>query len=152
MLEVGSQVKDFTLLDDEGNEFNLFDNLSDKTVIYFYPKDDTPGCTTQACEFRDNYHRFKELDIQIIGVSPDNVESHQAFKAKHELPFKLLADPEMKVINQFGAYGDKNLYGRITKGIKRSTFIINKEGIVEKVYKRAIPAKNAHQIIEYLTK
>lgn len=145
MLDIGTKVKDFTLLDDEGAEFKFSDNLGKKFVIYFYPKDNTPGCTTQACEFRDSYHRFKEMDVDVIGISADSVESHKKFKEKYDLPFKLLADTEREVIEQFEV-------AKKPTGIKRSTFIIDEEGKVEKVYEKAIPSENAGEIIDYLNK
>ncbi len=151
MLKKGTQVKDFTLKDEMGNDWTLSDYLGKKLVVYFYPKDETPGCTTQACEFRDNYHRFEAMDVPIIGISADSVESHKAFKENHDLPFTLLADEDQKVIGYFGAYGEKNVFGKTKMGIMRSTFVIDEKGVIEKVYEKASPAKNAGMIIDYLT-
>lgn len=151
MLTENTKVKDFTLKDENGEDWTLSDHLGKKIVLYFYPKDETPGCTTQACEFRDNYHRFKEVDVDVVGISADSVESHKAFKENHDLPFTLLADENRDVISYFGAYGEKNIFGKMKMGIMRATFIINEAGEIEKVYEKASPAKNAGKIIDYLT-
>lgn len=150
MLEAGTKVKDFILKDDKGNDFKFSDHLGERMVIYFYPKDDTPGCTKQACEFRNKIEGFKERDVTVIGISMDSTESHRKFIDKYNLPFTLLSDPEHKVLDYFGAWEEKNMYGVKKMGVIRSTFIINKDGVIEKVYKRAIPDKNAEQILKYL--
>ncbi len=151
MLQEGVKVKDFTLKDETGADWTLSDHLGKKLVIYFYPKDETPGCTTQACEFRDSYHRFEAMDVPIIGISADSVESHKAFKENHNLPFTLLADEAKEAIGIFGAEGEKNVFGKTKMGILRSTFVIDENGVIEKVYEKASPAKNAGMIIDYLT-
>lgn len=151
MLETGTKIKDFTLKDDTGNDWTLSDHLGKKFVLYFYPKDETPGCTTQACEFRDSYHQFEKIGVQVVGVSADSVESHKEFKENHNLPFTLLSDPDREVISYFGAYGEKNIFGKMKMGIMRSTFVIDEDGVIEKVYEKASPAKNAGDIIDYLT-
>jgi len=135
ILDVGDEVPNFCLkgLDEQGEEKEFcFDQFRDKKVIlYFYPKDNTPGCTTEACDFRDNLNRFKEYGITVIGVSPDSVKSHRRFKEKYNLNFILLSDPDKRVAEMFGAYGEKKSYGRITKGIIRSTFYIENGKIVK---------------------
>lgn len=150
MLEENKKVEDFTLLDDEGNEWTLSKHLDKKVIIYFYPKDNTPGCTTQACTFRDNYDIFKSLNAYIIGISADSVKSHANFKAKKELPFTLLSDPDKKVIQYFGAFGEKKMFGKTYDGIIRSTFIIDENQNLIKVYKKASPTKNPLEIIDFL--
>lgn len=150
MLTEKTKVKDFSLKDQNNNIFKLSDHLGKKVIIYFYPQDDTPGCTLQAQEFKKEYQAFKEHGFLVVGISPDSIESHQCFIKNHGLPFTLLSDPSKEVMKYFGAYGEKNLYGRKTIGVIRSTFIIDETGHIEKVYKRAIPAKNATQILKYL--
>lgn len=151
MLKVNTKVKDFTLKDDKGEDWTFSDHVGKRMIIYFYPKNETPGCTSQACEFRDSYHRFRSMDVPVIGISADSVESHQSFKENHDLPFTLLSDEDRQVISYFQAYGEKNIFGKIQMGIMRSTFIIDEEGKIEKVYKKASPSKNAGEIIDYLT-
>lgn len=151
MLSENTKVKDFTLKDENGDDWTLSDHLGKKFVLYFYPRDETPGCTTQACEFRDSYHRFEALGVPVVGISADSVESHKAFKENHNLPFTLLADEDRKVISYFGAASEKSVLGKIKLGTMRSTFIIDEEGKIEKVYEKASPAKNAGNIIDYLT-
>jgi len=135
ILDVGDEVPNFCLrgLNEQGEErefcFDQFKNR--KVILYFYPKDNTPGCTTEACDFRDNLNRFKEYGITVIGVSPDSVENHRRFKEKYNLNFILLSDPDKRVAEMFGAYGEKKSYGRITKGIIRSTFYIENGKIVK---------------------
>lgn len=150
MLEVGTKVKDFSLLDSEGKTHALSEHLGKKVVVYFYPKDNTPGCTTQACSFRDYYHEINNMNVVLFGISPDDSNSHIKFSEKYNLPFTLLSDPDHKVSKYFGAYGKKNLYGKIFDGMKRSTFIIDEEGKVEKVWKKASAKTNAEAVVKYL--
>ncbi|HIO41729.1 MAG TPA: thioredoxin-dependent thiol peroxidase [Aquifex sp.] len=135
VVDVGDEVPNFCLkgIDEHGEEREFcFDQFRDKKVIlYFYPKDNTPGCTTEACDFRDNLNRFKEFGITVIGISPDSVKSHKRFREKYGLNFILLSDPDKKVAEMFGAYGEKKSYGRITKGIIRSTFYIENGKVVK---------------------
>ncbi len=150
MLKIGSKVKDFNLLDFEGNMHTLSNYLGKKVVIYFYPKDNTPGCTKQACNFRDNFTYFKEKDIILLGISPDGAKSHEKFTNKYNLPFTLLSDEDHSVSKYFGAWGIKNLYGRQFEGIIRSTYIIDEKGYLEKVWHPANASKNTLEVIEYL--
>lgn len=142
MLAVGQMVKDFTLRDKEGNPVSLSDFRRQKVVIYFYPKDDTPGCTKQACAFRDAYAGFSARKIAVIGISRDSTDSHQKFAEKYRLPFLLLADPDSTVIDAFGVKG--------TLGTVRATFVISELGMIEKVFEKATPDTNAADILAYL--
>ena len=152
MLEKGTKAPDFTLFDKDGNEVSLSDFSGKKIVLYFYPKDNTPGCTRQACAFAESFKKFKELDAVVIGISKDSVSSHVKFAEKYSLPFVLLSDPEHKVIEAFGAWQEKKNYGKTYFGTVRSTFIIDKNGIIEKVMPKVKPDTNAAEILEYLEK
>ncbi len=152
MLEKGTKAPDFTLFDKEGNEVFLSDFFGKKIVLYFYPKDNTPGCTRQACAFAESFEKFKELDAVVIGISKDSVSSHVKFAEKYSLPFVLLSDPEHKVIEAFGAWQEKKNYGKTYFGTVRSTFIIDENGIIEKVMPKVKPDTNAAEILEYLEK
>ena len=151
MLEVGALAPDFTLNDQNGNAVSLSDFRGKKIVVYFYPKDNTPGCTRQACAFAQNFEGFRSLDVPVIGISKDSVASHLKFAQKYELPFILLADPERAAIEPFGVWQEKKLYGKVSMGVVRSTFIIDEEGRVEKVMPKVKPDTNAAEILEYLT-
>ena len=151
MLEVGALAPDFTLNDQNGNAVSLSDFRGKKVVVYFYPKDNTPGCTRQACAFAQNFEGFRSLDVPVIGISKDSVASHLKFAQKYELPFILLADPERAAIEPFGVWQEKKLYGKVSMGVVRSTFIIDEEGRVEKVMPKVKPDTNAAEILEYLT-
>lgn len=140
----------FSLKDQNGNTVKLSDFLGKKVVVYFYPKDHTPGCTRQACAFRDAYDGFKKKNIVVIGISKDSMESHRNFIADYQLPFILLADPELEAINAFGVWGEKNLYGIKSMGVFRSTFIIDEKGVIVKVFPKANPDTNASDILEFL--
>ncbi len=150
MLEKGTKAPDFTLFDKDGNEVSLSDFSGKKNVLYFYPKDNTPGCTRQACAFAESFEKFKELDAAVIGISKDSVSSHAKFAEKYSLPFVLLSDPEHKVIEAFGAWQEKKNYGKTYFGTVRSTFIIDENGIIEKVMPKVKPDTNAAEILEYL--
>jgi peroxiredoxin Q/BCP len=150
MLEVGTKVKNFSLKDAFGKTHMLTDYLGKKVVIYFYPKDDTPGCTTQACAFRDAYDDFKSDDIVVIGISKDSPESHMKFITKYDLPFILLSDEDVAVANYFGVYIEKSMYGKKYMGVNRSTFILNEEGIITHVFEKASPSENADDILKVL--
>lgn len=130
MLKPGDTVEDFTLLNDKGDNISLSDYKGKKVVVYFYPRDDTPGCTTEACSFRDEISQFTDRNTVILGISKDSVNSHEKFIEKYDLPFQLLSDPETNVIQQFGAWGEKKNYGKTYMGILRSTFILDEEGKV----------------------
>ncbi len=135
-LEVGMQAPDFTLLGSDGAVHTLRDYRNQKVILYFYPRDNTPGCTTQALAFRDEIETFKDLNAVIIGISRDTVTSHQKFITKHDLPFLLLADTEEVVVNDYGVLKEKMMYGKKAIGIERSTFIINEEGIIEQIFRK----------------
>ena len=150
MLEAGMKAPDFTLEDKDGNLVSLHDFSGKKVVVYFYPKDSTRGCTRQACAFRNNYGEYKNLGVEVIGISKDSVKSHSNFAAKQELPFILLSDPERKAIEAFGVWQEKKMYGKVSMGVVRSTFVIDENGVVEKVYPKAKPDTNAEEILAYL--
>lgn len=149
MLEVGTKAPDFLLKDKDGKDIRLSDYLGKKVVVYFYPRDNTPGCTRQACAFAVAYDGFKEKDIVVIGISKDSVASHEKFAAKHNLPFILVSDPDLEAIKGFDVWQEKKLYGKVSMGVVRSTFILNEKGVVEKVYKKAKPDTNAEEILAY---
>jgi len=151
MLEVGAKAPDFTLMSDQEKEVSLSDFLGEKDVVlYFYPKDNTPGCTKEACSFRDNLPQIEAKNAVVIGVSPDSVKSHQNFKKKHDLNFILLSDPEHKVAEAYGAWGEKKNYGRVYYGIIRSTFLIGKDGIIKKVFKKVNTKIHGEEVLEVL--
>ncbi|MFB0503867.1 MAG: thioredoxin-dependent thiol peroxidase [Candidatus Bathyarchaeia archaeon] len=136
MVSEGEEAPNFTLQADDGREVSLNDYRGKKVVLYFYPKDGTPGCTSEAIEFRDMVRDFEKEDIVILGVSKDTIQSHQKFKQKHELPFTLLSDPEGKVLNLYGVWKKKSLYGRTFMGTERTTFLIDETGTVQKAYRK----------------
>jgi len=136
MLEVGQQAPDFTLVDGEGRRAKLADFAGKNLVLFFYPEDDTPGCTKEACGFRDAWDKLQELGAVVIGVSPDGADSHQQFTAKYQLPFRLLSDPTHETMRAYGAYGEKNMYGKKTIGVIRSTTWIGPDGRVRKHWAR----------------
>ena len=150
MLDEGKKAPDFTLLRDGGEEVSLSDFRGQKVVLYFYPKDNTSGCTTQACEFRDQHPDFQKVDTVILGVSPDSVRSHQGFRDKHELPFPLLADTEHKVAEAYGVWKEKSMYGRKYWGIERSTFLIDEEGGLQKVWRKVKARGHAQEVLAAL--
>lgn len=135
MINVGDAVPTYQLTTDQGETIALTDYSGKFVVLYFYPKDHTPGCTTQACSFRDSYDQFEELNVTIIGVSPDSVESHQSFKEKHDLPFSLIVDTDHQLAKDFGATKMKEKAGEQYLGINRSTYLIDQNGIVQKIFK-----------------
>ncbi len=149
-VEVGQKVNDFTLKNNGGETVNLSDYAGKHVVLYFYPKDDTPGCTTEACDFRDNYESFKELDAVILGISPDSEESHKKFIDKHDLPFELLVDTDKEVAEQFGVWQKKNKFGKEYMGIVRSTFIIDKEGVLQKEYRNVQVKGHVDNALNYI--
>ena len=150
MLTVGTKAPDFTLNDQNGAEVRLSDFLGRKVGLYFYPKDNTPGCTRQACAFAGSYAAFKEQDAVVIGVSKDSVASHVKFAQKYELPFILLSDPELQAIQAYDVWQEKKLYGKVSMGVVRSTYIIDENGLIEKVMPKVKPDTNAAEILEYL--
>ena len=150
MLEIGVKAPEFKLQDKDGNLVSLSDFKNKKVVLYFYPKDSTPGCTKQACLFRDNYENFKSKDVVVIGISKDSVKSHERFAQKNELPFILLSDPELETIKAYDVWKEKKLYGKIGFGVVRTTYIIDENGFIGKVYEKVKPDKNVGELLEYL--
>ena len=150
MLEVGTKAPDFQLLDQDGSAVRLSDFTGKKVVLYFYPKDNTPGCTRQACAFGANYAQFKALDVVVIGISKDSVASHLKFAQKYDLPFRLLSDPELQVIQAYGVWQEKKLYGKVSMGVVRTTFLIDEQGNIEKIMPKVKPDTNAAEILAYL--
>jgi peroxiredoxin Q/BCP len=151
MLKEGDKAPDFSLQDDSGKEVSLKDLKGKKVVLYFYPKDDTPGCTKEACSFRDDYSKYKKANTVIYGVSKDSVDSHQEFKKKYSLPFPLLVDTDAKLAQQYGAWGEKNMYGKVSMGLIRSTFVIDENGKLEKIYQNVKVDGHSEALIEHLS-
>jgi len=151
MIEIGVKAPDFTLSDKDGNAVSLSDFAGKKVVLYFYPKDNTPGCTRQACASAASYEAFKSLNAVVIGVSKDSVASHAKFAAKHDLPFILLADPELEVIKAYDVWQEKKLYGKVSMGVVRTTVVIDENGVIEKAMPKVKPDTNAAEILAYLT-
>ncbi len=150
MLEKGMKAPDFTLQDKNGNNVSLSDFRGKKVVLYFYPKDNTPGCTRQACAFAGAYRQFSEKNVEVIGISKDSVASHLKFAEKHSLPFILLADPNLDAIQKYGVWQEKKLYGKVSMGVVRTTFIIDENGIIEKVMPKVKPDTNAGEILGFI--
>ncbi|HWD95701.1 MAG TPA: thioredoxin-dependent thiol peroxidase [Acidimicrobiales bacterium] len=133
-LDAGDRAPAFTLKDHDGKKVSLKDFAGSRVVLYFYPADDTPGCTKEACQFNDELSSFRSLDVQVIGISPDGAEKHQAFRAKYGLNFTLLSDPDKSVMEKYGAYGEKMMYGKKVQGVIRSTFVVDAKGVIERAY------------------
>ena len=150
MVEEGQQAPDFTLQSDAGEQVSLSQFRGTPVVLYFYPADDTPGCTAQACGFRDDWEAYQERGAVILGVSPDDVDSHVSFKDKYALPFTLLADPDHEVTERYGFWGQKSFAGKKYMGVERSTVVIGADGTVEKVFRRVKPADHAAQVLNAL--
>lgn len=150
MLQVGSKAPDFTLPDQNGSLISLADFRGKKVVLYFYPKDNTPGCTRQACAFAGAYEAFNGQNVVVIGVSKDSIASHRKFVEKHNLPFILLSDPELAVIQAYDVWQEKKLYGKASMGVIRSTYIIDEAGVIEKAMPKVKPDTNAAEILAYL--
>ena len=150
MLSIGMKAPDFTLNDASGAPVSLSDFAGKKIVLYFYPKDNTPGCTRQACAFAGAYEGFKAKDVVVIGISKDSIASHQKFAQKYDLPFILLSDPELQAIQAYGVWQEKKLYGKVSMGVVRTTFIIDEQGNIEKVMPKVKPDTNAAEILSYL--
>ena len=151
MLEKGVKAPEFTLPDQEGNPVSLSDFVGKKVVLYFYPKDNTPGCTRQACAFAGSYEAFKTRDVVVIGVSKDSAASHAKFAAKYGLPFILLSDPELQAIKAYDVWQEKKLYGKVSMGVVRTTYVIDEAGVIEKAMPKVKPDTNAAEILAYLT-
>ena len=150
MLEPGMKAPEFTLKDKDNNAVSLSDFLGKKVVLYFYPRDNTPGCTRQACAFAAAYEGFQANNVVVIGISKDSVASHQKFARKYDLPFLLLSDPELQAIQVYDVWQEKNLYGKVSMGVIRTTFIIDEQGNIEKVMPKVNPDTNAAEILNYL--
>jgi len=150
MLKKGTKAPDFTLHDKNGNLVSLSDFLGKKVVIYFYPKDNTPGCTRQACAFAQNHQSFEDKNCVVIGISKDSVSSHLKFAEKYELPFVLLSDPELKAIQAYEVWQEKKNYGKVTMGVVRSTYLVDENGMIEKAMPKVKPDTNAAEILAYL--
>lgn len=147
MLEIGNRMPDFSAADQNGNIVKSADLIGKKTVVYFYPKANTPGCTAEACSLRDNYERFLALGYNVIGISKDSVKAQKNFSDKYALPFPLLADTDALIIRAFGAWGEKKLYGKTYEGILRKTFIFNENGILEEIIDKVNTKNHAEQIL-----
>ncbi len=148
VLNVSQKAPEFSLQDENGTIKNLNDYLGKNILLYFYPKDDTPGCTTEACSFRDDYSEYEKAGIVILGVSPDSPAKHQKFKEKHNLPFTLLADEDHAVCELYGVWGRKKFMGREYDGVFRTTFLIDKDGKIKKVYKNVKPAEHSAEVLK----
>lgn len=150
MLEVGMKAPLFILPDQNGNLVSLSDFLGKKVVLYFYPKDNTPGCTRQACAFGESYEAFWAKNTVVIGISKDSTASHLRFAEKYHLPFILLSDPELQAIQAYGVWQEKKLYGKVSMGVVRSTYLIDEQGMIEKVMPKVKPDINAGELLAYL--
>lgn len=147
MLKEGDKAPDFSVKNQDGKKVKLKDFKGKKVVLYFYPKDDTPGCTKQACSLRDGFPKLKQNNIEVLGVSIDDEKSHRKFIEKYDLPFTLLADTEKEVVNKYGVYGEKNMYGRKYMGTSRHTFLIDEEGKIKKIFKRVKVSEHADEVL-----
>lgn len=147
-LKEGDQAPDFKGLDQDGKERSLSDYKGKKLILFFYPKDNTPGCTAEACSLRDNFSELRAQGFELLGVSPDSRKKHQNFIAKYELPFPLLADTEQEVLKAYGAWGEKKMYGKTYEGVLRTTFVIDEKGQIDKVFTKVKTKDHAGQIME----
>lgn len=147
-LNIGDKAPDFKGIDGNNNGISLTDFKGKNLILYFYPKDSTPGCTNEACNLRDNYQMWIKKGYEVVGVSPDSVKSHQKFKTKNELPFKLISDPDKVIIKEYGAWGPKKLYGREYEGLLRSTFVIDGDGIITNIFEKVKTKDHTNQILE----
>lgn len=147
MLKIGDRMPSFDVVDQDGNKVSAEDLKGRKTVVYFYPKDNTSGCTAEACNLRDNYEALTAEGYQVVGVSKDSTVSHRKFKDKHELPFNLLSDPTTQMLQAFGAWGEKKMYGKTVMGTIRRTFIFNEDGILERIIDKVDTRNHASQIL-----
>lgn len=152
VLSEGMKAPEFNLTDSEGNQHQLSDYEGETIVVYFYPKDDTPGCTKEACSFRDAYADFKEAGVEVIGISPDTEKSHKKFANKYDLPFTLLSDPDHEVSEAYGVWGLKKYMGREYEGIYRTTFIIGPEGEIKRVFENVKPSDHSQEVLEEVMK
>ena len=152
LLEVGAKAPDFTLPDTDGTPVSLTDFAGKTVVLYFYPRDNTPGCTRQACAFAGVFEEFKQIGAVVIGISKDSAASHKKFAERHSLPFILLSDPGLSAIQAYGVWQEKKLYGKASMGVVRSTFVIDKNGVIEKVMPKVKPDINAAEVLAYLNR
>ena len=150
MLEIGMKAPEFTLNDKNGERVSLSDFLGKKVVLYFYPKDNTPGCSRQACAFAGAYEDFQKKGVVVIGVSKDSVASHQKFAEKYQLPFILLSDPKLEAINAYGVWQEKKMCGKVSMGVVRTTFLIDEQGMIAEIMPKVKPDTNAEEILERL--
>lgn len=149
-MKIGTPAPDFTLADQQGRPVSLADFKGQKLVLYFYPKDHTPGCTRQACAFAGASRNFEALGVAVLGISRDSVSSHLDFAREHRLPFRLLSDPELETIQAYGVWQEKKLYGKVSMGVVRTTFVIDEAGRIEKVMEKVHPDTNAAELLDYL--
>jgi len=149
-LKEGDKAPAFEGKDQNGKTISLSDFLGKKVILYFYPKDDTPGCTLEACNLRDNHTELIKRGFEVLGVSPDSEKSHTRFAGKYNLPFPLIADTEKQILKEFGAWGEKKMYGKTSEGVLRTTFVINEEGIIEKVFSKVDTKNHTKQILDGL--
>ena len=150
MLKIGDPAPEFTLPDQDGNLVSLKDFAGKKVILYFYPRDNTPGCTRQAQAFAAAYAQFQAMDVAVIGISKDSTPSHQRFAQKYELPFLLLSDPQLTAIQAYGVWQEKKMYGKVSMGVVRTTFLIDQSGCIEKIMPKVKPDTNAQQLLDYL--
>ena len=150
MPQPGDIAPDFTATTDAGEEITLSSLRGKKVILYFYPKDNTSGCTAEACDFRDRHDAIGAKNAVVLGVSPDSVKSHQGFKAKHDLPFTLVADPDKEIVSKYGVYREKKQYGRTFMGVVRSTFVIDENGVITQAYDKVKVKGHADAVIEHL--
>jgi len=150
MLDVGKKAPDFSLLNQEEKKISLKDFIGQKVVLYFYPKDDTSGCTKEACSFSDDLPKFSKIDAVVLGVSPDSVKSHKKFSEKYKLKFDLLADDEKKVVEKYGVWKEKSMYGRKYMGVERTTFIIDENGKIKKIFNKVKVDGHNKEVLEAL--
>lgn len=150
LLQAGEKAPEFTAKDQDGNEISLSEYLGKKVVLYFYPKDDTPGCTREACAFRDNFPNFQKIDAVVLGVSVDGQKAHRKFADKHALPFTLLVDDEKKIVEAYGVWGLKKFMGKEYMGTNRVTYLIDEEGKIEKVWPKVKPETHAAEVLDWL--
>lgn len=150
MLEVGTKAPDFKLSDKDGRTVSLSDYIGKKIVLYFYPRDNTPGCTKQACAFAAAYDKFRNSDIAVIGISKDSIASHQKFAEKYDLPFTLLSDPELQAIKGYDVWKEKKLYGKVSMGVVRTTYVIDESGVITWAKEKVKPDTNAAEILSWI--
>lgn len=150
MLEVGMKAPEFSAVDQNGEPISLSQYQGQKVILYFYPKDNTPGCTKQACGFAENYPHFIEKGAVVLGVSKDSVTSHKKFETKYNLPFPLISDPELQILKAYDVWKEKSLYGKKYMGIERTTYLINEEGLIEKIFSKVKAANNPIEMLDAL--